>query len=573
MAQKDTVDVLDVYDTGSEGTLNTAIDAKITAGTLSNTVFRLKPYGLYPLSGAVITPAGQTLEIIAAAPGATQLTAPPMICWTASTAPDKRYNFDVAGQLIMKNVWIQYASADGTRYGSSIRVGDSSSVSGGRCEFDNVIIDYSICPQNASGAVEIFATNFKGIFKNCYFRNCTDDHFRYYGRALSFRYSSTGLHADSVFFENCTFANAGYVYMQEGAEYGDNVFFNHCTFYNIVMFTLESGWWHKMYVTNSLFHNTFMFGAIPVNDGEGFGGTINIAPVDSFGFAVPFTEQDRRILFANNNYFVDQWLVDWMGWGPNGNPYSQDRHMNRKDNEIPVPMPMMNGDTRRFFDSTDGGGAKVFPYMNSANLDSLDPGFLNPPLNKDSLKIFLWYKWWNNADCNWAWKPANGYTQIWPVEESLTYTNAELKTAALGGFPLGDLYRWWPAEYASWKAQKDAEYVVIYNALENGDMSGIVSGIEPKPGGTVPSEYELSQNYPNPFNPTTQIDFSVPVSGFVSLKVYNSLGQVVATIFEGHQQAGAYTVTFDGSGLSSGVYLYQLQSGSVALTQKLVILK
>lgn len=88
-----------------------------------------------------------------------------------------------------------------------------------------------------------------------------------------------------------------------------------------------------------------------------------------------------------------------------------------------------------------------------------------------------------------------------------------------------------------------------------------------------PQSFFLSQNFPNPFNPTTQIKYSVPNDGFVSLKVYNLLGQEVATLFEGNRHAGKYILIFDGSKLASGVYLYQLKSNDFLDTKKLVLLK
>ena len=575
-AQKQVVVVPDYWDTNNEGTLNTAVTAAIAAGNLSNTVFKLKLYGTYVLTGSIITPPGQTLEITADDPGKTQATAPPMICWTASTAPSKTYLFDIAGAVKIKNVSILWASLDGTRFISTIRIGDSATVSGGRCEFENVMFDY--VDQNSSGAVQPFATHFKGFFKNCYFRNCTDNHFRYYSRAVSAPYLGTGIHVDSLSFENCTFANIGYVYQQESHNYGDNVFFNHCTFYNVVEFPLENGWWYKLYVTNSLFINTFMYGYIPTAPDGINGGTITISPIDStasfgagFGFAVPFTEQDRHILFANNNYCLDQWLVDWMGYGPNGNPYSIDKHRTRADDEIPRPQPMFNGRTIAFFDSTDSQGKKTWPFINRANLDSLNPGFINPPINQDSLKTFLYNKWNNNADLPWEWDPWNGYNQIWPLLENLSYTNATLKTHAMGGFPLGDLYHWWPTQYASWNAQKAAEGTRINSWLMNG-KDPLASSVE-QIAGAIPRAFSLSQNYPNPFNPTTHIRYSVPISHHVSLKVFNVLGQEVLTLVDGVQEAGNYVATFNGTDLTSGVYFYRLESGGVSLSKKLVLLK
>ncbi len=590
-AQKDTVVVNDYWHTNTEGTLNNSIDSVINAGgNLSNVVFKLIPYGTYVLNAPIdlSSKPGVTLEIDANVPGNTQESSPPMICWSASTSFNKTYLMDIAGKLILKNVWILWADLSGARVTSTIRIGDSVSVSGGQIEADNVIFDY--VQQASSGAIQPYATHFVGHFNNCYFRNCTDNHFRYYSRAVSVPYtqSSTygGLHGDTLSFENCTFANIGYVYMQEKDFYTDNVSFNHCTFYNVVMYPLESGVWYKMDVTNSLFINTFMFGYIPSAGGAG-SGTISIAPIDSnslgngFGFSVPFTEQDRRVLFANNDYYMDQWLVDWMGWNPvtqtlspNASPYSHSEWLQRYYTDIPLPQLLYDKTTRTYFDSTNTDGSKAFPYFNAANVDSLNPRFDNPPINLDSLKQFLDLKWDNNADTPWSWNVSqydNGAGgQVWPLAESMAYTNDTLKTAAMGGFPLGDLYHWWPSQYTSWKAQESAENTRINTWLNTGKDP--ISGIK-QISGDIPSKYALSQNYPNPFNPTTKIEYAIPKSGYVSLKVYNVIGQEVTTLVASDLKAGKYYVTFDGSKLSSGVYFYRLQTGSVSITKKLILMK
>jgi hypothetical protein len=93
------------------------------------------------------------------------------------------------------------------------------------------------------------------------------------------------------------------------------------------------------------------------------------------------------------------------------------------------------------------------------------------------------------------------------------------------------------------------------------------------PGNEVPTNYALFQNYPNPFNPATQIDYSVPQTGVVTLKIYNLLGAEIATLVSGVHTAGNYRVSFDGSKLSSGVYLYRLEAGSVSVAKKMVLVK
>ncbi|HEY9166927.1 MAG TPA: ice-binding family protein [Candidatus Kryptonia bacterium] len=100
-----------------------------------------------------------------------------------------------------------------------------------------------------------------------------------------------------------------------------------------------------------------------------------------------------------------------------------------------------------------------------------------------------------------------------------------------------------------------------------------VTAIRENPGNRIPSAYGLTQNYPNPFNPTTTINYSVPKNSYVSLKVYNVLGQEVTTLFSGKQQAGNYIATFDASRFASGVYFYRLQAGSYNSVKKMVLMK
>jgi hypothetical protein len=94
-----------------------------------------------------------------------------------------------------------------------------------------------------------------------------------------------------------------------------------------------------------------------------------------------------------------------------------------------------------------------------------------------------------------------------------------------------------------------------------------------RPRSQVPDRFELKQNHPNPFNPTTQIRYSVPVKGYVSLKVYDVLGRQVATLYGGVQIAGEHSATFDGGGFASGVYFYRLSSGELVETKKMLLLR
>ena len=89
----------------------------------------------------------------------------------------------------------------------------------------------------------------------------------------------------------------------------------------------------------------------------------------------------------------------------------------------------------------------------------------------------------------------------------------------------------------------------------------------------IPLEHSLSQNYPNPFNPITRIDFDISKKGFVSLKVYDILGREVQTLVNEEKVAGSYSVDFNGSDLTSGVYFYKLTSGEFSETKRMVLIK
>jgi len=89
----------------------------------------------------------------------------------------------------------------------------------------------------------------------------------------------------------------------------------------------------------------------------------------------------------------------------------------------------------------------------------------------------------------------------------------------------------------------------------------------------VPKDYALDQNYPNPFNPTTQIQFAIPVAGNYQLKVYNIIGQEVATLVNGEVAVGFHSVTFDATKLASGIYIYRLSGNNVNITRKMILMK
>ncbi len=89
----------------------------------------------------------------------------------------------------------------------------------------------------------------------------------------------------------------------------------------------------------------------------------------------------------------------------------------------------------------------------------------------------------------------------------------------------------------------------------------------------IPNNFKLGQNYPNPFNPTTTIDFDLPKAGFVTLKVYNTIGQEVVTLVSKSLQAGKYSAVLNASNLATGAYLYKLQFGSLLQIKKMTLVR
>ncbi len=85
--------------------------------------------------------------------------------------------------------------------------------------------------------------------------------------------------------------------------------------------------------------------------------------------------------------------------------------------------------------------------------------------------------------------------------------------------------------------------------------------------------FKLEQNYPNPFNPNTAISYNLSLSSFISLKVYDILGNEVATLVNEKQNPGTYTVDFDGSNYSSGIYFYKIETDNFFVTKKMIMIK
>jgi len=181
----------------------------------------------------------------------------------------------------------------------------------------------------------------------------------------------------------------------------------------------------------------------------------------------------------------------------------------------------------------------------------------------------LWFAKYGNNDGYNPVGPSNDYTFTFPHDTAFDWTQYSLDIQVPAGVGVQALET---------RLHVYAQFVgTIYfddlTVQKVGTTTGVgVAGI----GG--PRVFELSNNYPNPFNPSTQLQFSVPQTARITLAVYNLLGQRVRTLADGVYATGRYTVTWDGKDeggrtLASGVYFSRLETGSIALVKKMLLMK
>jgi hypothetical protein len=230
---------------------------------------------------------------------------------------------------------------------------------------------------------------------------------------------------------------------------------------------------------------------------------------------------------------------------------------------------VMNDRTKALFDDDAG-----YPYMSVDTWYDVLPTFTDPKdLLTDQVDVLKQFSLatvdtTSTATMDW-WRlvstPVEDYFVYsdWPIPVDLSYSETDL--VGTDGLPIGDL-NWFPDDKATFMANHDEYFGALLDAWNGGTLS--IREL----GGT-PTGFVLNQNYPNPFNPSTTISFTLPKAGNVSLKVYNALGQKVATLVNGYQRAQNYEVTFDAANLASGVYIYTLQTDNFSQSKKMLLVK
>jgi hypothetical protein len=166
-----------------------------------------------------------------------------------------------------------------------------------------------------------------------------------------------------------------------------------------------------------------------------------------------------------------------------------------------------------------------------------------------------------------AFGEALGWMEMPPMSGTYTLMDVHGAGAQRSDPKAGD-----PADYPYGHGPQ-GDVIRIYNYVRLVRDAGTTTSVGENNKTTSPDNLVLYQNYPNPFNPTTNINYKIASSGFVSLKVYDLTGKEIDTLINKYQNAGEYSVKFDGSDLSSGVYLYYLTSQGYRAARKFVLLK
>ncbi len=406
-------------------------------------------------------------------------------------------------------------------------------------------------------------------FTNSYFVNMDGHSCRRNGGIVDF-YNGSVFLQDTLLVENCTHVNfQGTAYKFRDGYVVNRAIINHNDFIDCAGFVImNNGDQSNLSITNNIYVNCQLQAYCPVLSKADVGevdidslpmGLVNVRVDSTFTANV-----GTHGIYVNRNLAYWDPKLDDIVSPLNAKPTNGDTHWVSQ-------MILMNTRTTNLFADKahyprlyNGGWISKMPAFSktdvlfSTQLDVVKAYSIAAVDTSYASPLKSWRQWTNPEASNFVHAD-------WPIPIDLSYTDADLLTAGLGGFPVGDL-GWFPTQYASWQSQRTAEYTAIQGALD-----GTTAVPAPKQG--PPETFELQQNYPNPFNPSTVISYSLAKAGDVTLKVYSVLGQEVATLVNSHQAASTYHVDFNASGLASGVYIYELRSGSEVASGKMLFMK
>jgi len=214
---------------------------------------------------------------------------------------------------------------------------------------------------------------------------------------------------------------------------------------------------------------------------------------------------------------------------------------------------------------------KVFAYVGTTNTDISTPQTHSIDINNGPLPVelasFTAVTNRNNVTLNWATSKETN-NQGFEVERTLVGANSWAKVGTVTGNGTTTETR----SYSFTERVTTGNYSYRLKQVDfNGNFEYHNLSSEVNVG--VPSEFALSQNYPNPFNPSTKIDYDIAADGNVSVVLFDMSGREVAKLVNDFKPAGYYTVSFNASNLSSGMYFYRISASNFSQTKKMVLVK
>tara|TARA_B000000460_G_scaffold51276_1_gene33516 strand:+ start:341 stop:2062 length:1722 start_codon:yes stop_codon:yes gene_type:complete len=367
-----------------------------------------------------------------------------------------------------------------------------------------------------------------------------------------------GMSYDTLVVKNSTYVGSS-SYLWVGPNPSGYALFDHNTVANIMANPFFTPGMANTTITNNIFYNTQIYGQnVDENKGGWFGedsarvaggnyhGTISFDTLSSAWNDSGYAEASRNITVSNNVYYDDATVVAFRtrsltvtvsnAAGDADSTYTDQR----------VDVPWMNAEVTAMFAGNSS--------LTAENNQNVDPVFAAPyhlnvardqiiahstDYQEDRATAGSFY-WLSDADRDYD-------VVADPIVEDYRYTSTTVGTASTTGGPVGDP-RW-------------------FGSMDIEDSKGV-----------LPESITLDQNYPNPFNPSTEITYSLNNDSHVTLTVYNMVGQKVNVLENNNQTAGSHTVQWNGTDLSgrpvsSGVYLYTLESGDFTMTKKMILMR
>ena len=406
-------------------------------------------------------------------------------------------------------------------------------------------------------------------FTNDYFVNLDGHSCRRNGGVTDFN-SGSAFQQDTLLVENCTHVNTqGDLYRFRNGYTVNRVIFNHNDFIDCAGYVMMNyGDQTNLSITNNIYVNCQLQAYYQPFGVEDAGLSADTLPMGLVNLRVDstFTARTYGVYVDKNLAYWDTSLsnivqtlntnhidgsAQWVSQMILANARTESLFANKAYHDLTKLGWILN--KLPAFKKTDVLFTTQLAVLKAYAIACVDTGYKTPMQS------------WRQAENPEA---LNFVHADWPIPIDLSYTDADLLTGGLGAFPVGDL-GWFPTQYAFWKAQESAELALIGGSLSPHPYLWDFVRTQ----GQVPDKLQVEQNYPNPFNPTTVINYQLPVTSNVTLKIYDVLGREVKTLVDGRQTAGNHSVGFNADKLSSGVYFYSITAGTFHQVRKMVLVK